>query len=124
MDEDRADIIAFLRRQLEDKSSEIAELQERLAGLKQSRATEGAAYEARIAALQQGAKVAEEQLSSEIKLLQGKLNSLEEFRAQRDDLNAKFARQEQETKDREAAHQTALHHVERKFILSKDRSVL
>jgi predicted RNase H-like nuclease (RuvC/YqgF family) len=35
LDQESADVIAFLRRQLTDKGSEIGELQERLTGLKQ-----------------------------------------------------------------------------------------
>jgi len=35
LDEESADVIAYLRRQLDEKTSEIGELQERLTGLKQ-----------------------------------------------------------------------------------------
>ncbi|XP_065344656.1 cilia- and flagella-associated protein 157 [Cloeon dipterum] len=121
LDEKSASVIAFLRRQLDEKCSEIVELQERLTGLAHARKSEGDAYEKRIADLQHTAKVNEEQLSAEIKLLNGKLNSLEEFRLQKNDLNAKFARQEEEMKQKDVEHENSLQEVERNFILSKNR---
>ncbi|XP_059468606.1 cilia- and flagella-associated protein 157 [Neocloeon triangulifer] len=121
LDEKSANVIAFLRRQLDEKCSEIVELQERLTGLAQARKSEGDAFEKRIADLQHTAQVNEEQLSAEIKLLNGKLNSLEEFRLQKNDLNEKFAKQEEEIKQKDVNHENALQEVERNFILSKNR---
>jgi hypothetical protein len=54
-------------------------------------------------------------------LLNGKLNSLEEFRLQKNDLNAKFAQQEVEMKEKDTDHESSLREVERKFIISKNR---
>lgn len=60
-------------------------------------------------------------LTSEIKLLTGKLNSMEEFRLQRDDLIAKFDTQEFELKEQAKKHKEILYEMERKVILDKER---
>lgn len=66
-------------------------------------------------------KAMHDNLSSEIKLLTGKLNSMEEFRLQRDDLMAKFDTQEMELKEQAKKHKAILYEMERKVILDKER---
>lgn len=66
-------------------------------------------------------KMMHDNLTSEIKLLTGKLNSMEEFRLQRDDLMAKFDTQEIELKDQAKKHKAILYEMERKVILDKER---
>ncbi|KDR17225.1 cilia- and flagella-associated protein 157-like isoform X2 [Zootermopsis nevadensis] len=121
LDEDRADIIAYLKRMLQEKEDEIMEMKERLEGLVKTLDEERSTHMEKTGNLEHEFKVMHEQLTSEIKLLTGKLNSLEEFRLQRDDLLKKFKVQEQDMAEQELRHKQTLYEVERKFIIGKDK---
>lgn len=51
--------------------------------------------------------------------IDGKLNVLDEFRAQREDLMKQFQVQEEAQKQQEIRHQETLHNIEKSFILKK-----
>jgi septal ring factor EnvC (AmiA/AmiB activator) len=94
--EDKADVVAFLKRALQQRTDQISELQARLEGLQHVHETDGQAYEKKIADMKQDLERTKEQLGSENMVLTKKLDALEEFRIQREQLMAKF--DEQETK--------------------------
>jgi len=121
LDEDRADIVAYLKKLLQEREGDITELRERLAGVQKTLQQERVMYKEKIENLEHEFKVMHEQLTSEIKLLTGKLNALEEFRIQRDDLMKKFKIQEQQIAEQELRHKQTLYEVERKFITGKDK---
>ncbi|XP_066150363.1 cilia- and flagella-associated protein 157 [Euwallacea fornicatus] len=120
-DEDKSDIITYLKRMLQEKISEISELKERITAIQETRQTETEQFETKIAQMEQEFKQMHEQLTSETKLLEGKLSSLEEFRSQRDDLMKKFDNQEKKMESQEKRHQSEMYEIERKFIISKDK---
>lgn len=119
--EDRADVTAYLDRSLRIKISNIRDLEEKLSELAKVRADETKNFQKQIHDLELKFKTMQEELTSEIKLLNGKLNSLEEFRIQKDELMAKFDQQDMDLKEQTKRHQTVLYDMERKQVVDKDR---
>ena len=62
-----------------------------------------------------------DQLTSENMVLGGKLASLEEFKVQKEDLMAKFARLEKELEGNKVEHKDVIYNLERKAVVDKDR---
>lgn len=121
LDEDRADIIAYLKKNLNLKTEENAELKEKVRGLEETREIENAEFKATVNELEKNFRIMKDQLTSENKLLAGKLNTLEEFRAIRDDLMKKFEKQEQDFKDQELKYKRIIYDAEKKFVIGKDK---
>ncbi|XP_035450361.2 cilia- and flagella-associated protein 157 [Spodoptera frugiperda] len=120
LDEDRADIIAYLKKTLTIKNEENVELKEKVKGLEEIREIENERFQETTRQLEKDFVIMKEQLTSENKLLAGKLNTLEEFRAIRDDLMRKFENQEQEFKDQEMKYKRIIYDTEKKFVIGKD----
>lgn len=119
--EDRSDITAYLNRTLETQTNHIKDFEEKLSQLAKVRADETTRFQQKIHDWETKYKTMHDQLTSEIKLLTGKLNSLEEFRIQKDELMAKFDQQETDLKEQNQRHNDTLYELERKQILDKDR---
>ncbi|XP_055904950.1 cilia- and flagella-associated protein 157 [Eupeodes corollae] len=120
LNEDRTDVTAHLDRTLVEKVETIHELDERLTELSKVRDSETLSFTEKIKEWETKYKSMHEQLTSEIKLLNGKLNSLEEFRVQRDTLLAKFDEQEQALKEHQRMHKEAMYEMENKAMIEKD----
>ncbi|XP_032594206.1 cilia- and flagella-associated protein 157 [Drosophila grimshawi] len=120
IDHDRTDVAAHLERTLAERNNSITELEERLVEVSKVREVENRVAQETISDLEGKYKAMHDQLTSEIKLLNGKLNSLDEFRIQRDILLAKFDDQEAETKEKEKYHKEALYNMEQAAVVEKD----
>lgn len=106
---------------MNQKVNTIQELEDKLTELSKVCREENEKTKKKLNEWENKFKMMHDNLSSEIKLLTGKLNSMEEFRLQRDDLMAKFDTQEQEIKEQAKKHKAILYEMERKVILDKER---
>ncbi|XP_017022739.1 cilia- and flagella-associated protein 157 [Drosophila kikkawai] len=120
MEADGVDVAAHLERTLAERNNTITELEERLVEITKVRDEENKMAQDKIGDLEAKYKAMHDQLTSEIKLLNGKLNSLDEFRIQRDVLLAKFDDQEADLKEREKDHKEALYNMEQRAVVEKD----
>lgn len=118
---DKKEIVSFLKKQLEHRADEIADLQERLIGLQQAKDTEKDHYEVQLATLRTEMQEIKDQLTSENMVLGGKLASLEEFRVQKEELLAKFAKLQDQLVEQEQAHNDQIYNLEKKAVVDKDR---
>ncbi|XP_022827862.1 cilia- and flagella-associated protein 157 [Spodoptera litura] len=121
LDEDRADIIAYLKNTLNVKTEENTELKEKVKGLEELREIETEQFKETVAELKKNFTTMKDQLTSENKLLAGKLNTLEEFRAIRDDLMRKFENQDRAFEEQEMKYKRMLYDAEKKFVIGKDK---
>lgn len=121
LEEDHADITAYLSRALNTQTNSIKDFEEKLEALAKVRSEESLKFQAIISDWESKYKTMHEQLTSEIKLLTGKLNSLEEFRIQKDDLMAKFDLQETELREQSHRHKETLHEMEKRQIIDKNQ---
>ncbi|XP_016936245.3 cilia- and flagella-associated protein 157 [Drosophila suzukii] len=120
VESDGVDVAAHLERTLAERNNSITELEERLVEITKVRDVENRLAQEKIGDLEAKYKAMHDQLTSEIKLLNGKLNSLDEFRIQRDVLLAKFDDQEADLNEREKDHKEALYNMEQRAVVEKD----
>ena len=118
---DKREIVSFLKKQLEQRADEIADLQERLIGLQQAKDTEKDHYEVQLATLRTEMQEIKDQLTSENMILGSKLAALEEFRVQKEELLAKFAKLEDQLVEQEHDHKEQIYTLEKKAVVDKDR---
>ncbi|XP_076652699.1 cilia- and flagella-associated protein 157 isoform X2 [Halictus rubicundus] len=119
LEEDRADVIAHLKRNLEERIEESKELNERLTALEELRKEELAGYKKKEDAMELEYRTMENNLSAEVKLITGKLNALEDWRVARLDLMQKFETQEKEIIEQERMHQEKLYEAEKSLVIGK-----
>nr|XP_042710128.1 cilia- and flagella-associated protein 157 isoform X2 [Chrysemys picta bellii] len=121
MANDNKEIVAFLKKTLNQRVDEIADLNDQLVSLQQAKESEKDAFEAQLAQVRHEFQETKDQLTSENMLLSGKLAALEEFRIQKDELMGKFAALEEQLKKQEDDHKEYIYNLERKAVLDKDR---
>jgi len=118
---DKKEIVSFLKKQLEQRSDEIGDLQEKLICVQQKKDVEKDKYELEVATLKTQMQETKDQLDSENAVLGGKLASLEEFRIQKEDLLNKFSEMEDNLYTQEQNHKEQIYQLERKAVVDKDR---
>ncbi|XP_077162265.1 cilia- and flagella-associated protein 157 isoform X2 [Paroedura picta] len=118
---DNKEIVAFLKKTLNQRVDEIADLSEQLQNLQFAKDTEKDAFETQLVQLRHEFQETKDQLTSENMVLSGKLAALEEFKVQKDELMAKFADMEEQLKKQEADHKEYVYNLEKKAVLDKER---
>ena len=118
METDKREVVAFWKRQVEAKTDEIADLNDRYIGLQQTRDNECKQYELQIQQQRNEYQEMKDQLTSENMILGGKLAALEEFKVQKEDLMAKFAIMKEELKKKDQDHKENIYNLEKKAVMS------
>jgi len=121
LQQDRKEIVDFLKKSLENRQDEISDLHDRLLGLQQSKDSEKESFDNQMTQIKREFQEVRDQLTSENMILGGKLSSLEEFKVQKDDLMKKFADMEEKLSEQEKLHTETIYNLERKAVVDKDR---
>ncbi|XP_015682891.1 cilia- and flagella-associated protein 157 [Protobothrops mucrosquamatus] len=118
---DNKEIVAFLKKTLNQRVDEIADLTLQLQNLQQAKDLEKDAFETQLVQLRHEFQETKDQLTSENMVLSGKLAALEEFRLQKDEILAKFAERENQLRKEEEQHKDVIYNLERKAVIDKER---
>ena len=103
------------------RTDQIAELQARLEGLQQVHKTDGENYEKRLSNMEQEFARTKEELASENMVLTKKLDALEEFRIQREQLMTKYEEQDASKDAQKQDYEGRIYELEKKHIIEEDR---
>ncbi|MGH0163829.1 UNVERIFIED_CONTAM: hypothetical protein FKN15_045821 [Acipenser sinensis] len=118
---DKKEIVSFLKRSLDQRADELADLTDRLIGLQQAKEAEKEACENQLAQLRHEFQESKDQLTSENMILAGKLASVEEFRLQKEELMGRLTEMEEQLEKQGQEHQTTISNLEKKAVVDKDR---
>ena len=113
--------MAFLKRTLQQRTDTIHELTDRLEGMKVAHQDEKQDYERQLSELRAEYTKTKEELDGEIMVLTKKLDSLEEFRQQKEQLMNKFDKLETESKEKMEDYEKRLYDLEKSHIREQDR---
>ncbi|KAM9207524.1 cilia- and flagella-associated protein 157 [Dugong dugon] len=117
----KKEIVAFLKRTLNQRVDEITDLNEQLQSLQLAKEMEKDAFEAQLAQVRHEFQETKDQLTTENIILVGKLAALEEFRLQKEELMDKFMTLEDQLQKQENNYKDYVYNLEKKSVLDKDR---
>ncbi|XP_007471886.1 PREDICTED: uncharacterized protein C9orf117 homolog [Lipotes vexillifer] len=117
----KKEIVAFLKRTLNQRVDEVTNLNEQLQSLQLAKEMEKDAFEAQLAQVRRGFQETKDQLTTENIILGGKLAALEEFRLQKEELMEKFMLLEDQLRKQENEHKDYVHALEKAAALDADR---
>nr|XP_008509662.1 PREDICTED: uncharacterized protein C9orf117 homolog [Equus przewalskii] len=117
----KKEIVTFLKRTLNQRVDEIADLNEQLQSLQLAKEMEKDAFEAQLAQVRHEFQETKDQLTTENIVLGGKLAALEEFRLQKEELTEKFVSLEDQLQKQESEYKDYVYNLEKKSVLDKDR---
>ncbi|XP_072598056.1 cilia- and flagella-associated protein 157 isoform X1 [Vulpes vulpes] len=117
----KKEIVAFLKRTLNQRVDEITDLNEQLQSLQLAKEMEKDAFEAQLAQVRHEFQETKDQLTTENIILGGKLAALEEFRLQKEELTEKFESLEDQLRKQESEYKDYVYNLEKKSVLDKDR---
>ncbi|XP_060056194.1 cilia- and flagella-associated protein 157 isoform X2 [Erinaceus europaeus] len=117
----KKEIVAFLKRTLNQRVDEITELNEQLQSLQLAKEIEKDAFETQLAQVRHEFQETKDQLMTENIILGGKLAALEEFRLQKEELTEKYASLEDQLRKQESEYKEYMYNLEKKSVLDKDR---
>ncbi|XP_042334772.1 cilia- and flagella-associated protein 157 isoform X2 [Sceloporus undulatus] len=118
---DNKEIVAFLKKTLNQRVDEIADLTIQLQNLQLAKDTEKDAFEAQLAQLRHEFQETKDVLTSENMTLSTRLAGLEEFRLQKDEVMAKFAELEGQLTKQKEEHKATVYNMEKKAVIDKER---
>ncbi|XP_065157283.1 LOW QUALITY PROTEIN: cilia- and flagella-associated protein 157 [Atheta coriaria] len=119
-EEERAENISAVKNMLLQKEEDVQALTDHLEELRALQAEERIFYSQQLFEMEAVVSKKREAIVAEIKEVQGKLNSLEEFRVQKDELVKQYEKQVDEMEKAETAHNREIYQIEKKFLKSKD----
>ncbi|KAM7316861.1 hypothetical protein ACRRTK_024592 [Alexandromys fortis] len=117
----KKEIVAFLKRTLNQRVDEITELNDQLQSLQLAKEMEKDAFEAQLAQVRHEFQETKDQLTTENIALGGKLAALEEFRLQKEELTDKYLVLEEQLRKQESEYKDYVYNLEKKSVLDKDR---
>ncbi|XP_027279579.2 cilia- and flagella-associated protein 157 isoform X2 [Cricetulus griseus] len=117
----KKEIVAFLKRTLNQRVDEITDLNDQLQSLQLAKEMEKDAFEAQLAQVRHEFQETKDQLTTENIVLGGKLAALEEFRLQKEELTDKYLVLEEQLRKQEGEYKDYVYNLEKKSVLDKDR---
>ncbi|XP_040591563.1 cilia- and flagella-associated protein 157 [Mesocricetus auratus] len=117
----KKEIVAFLKRTLNQRVDEITDLNDQLQSLQLAKEMEKDAFEAQLAQVRHEFQETKDQLTTENIALGGKLAALEEFRLQKEELMDKYLMLEEQLQRQESEYKDYVYNLEKKSVLDKDR---
>lgn len=115
------DIVLGLRRDLQGQTDKYADLEERMIAVKQAKDQERDQYELQLSNARADYSEMQDMLKADIIALKGKLETLEDYRLHKDDMERKLESLQQQIEEQKKEHSDTIYKLEKKAVLDKDK---
>lgn len=117
-------MITFLKRRSQEQAAQFMDLEEKLMALKQAKEKEREKLEGQLTTLKEESQRALDQAAMENKMLQAQLDSLENFRQNKEKLENDLKTKDEMIEQLKKEHEQIVYDLEKKAVLDKDRYIL